>query len=98
MDINNAQYHVNHGLKAPVNRNKQTQPIANGLKLRTGWRVTRVLISILFGFKPMQETSKLSPLRMNYSEAGTNPNTDKPYPEPIQPHVKPVITSHDYVE
>lgn len=38
-----------HGLKAPVNRTKQTQPNANGFKLRTADGITRILISNLFG-------------------------------------------------
>ena len=77
--------------ESPRKPPKQTQPNANGLKLRTADGVNRILISNLFGFKSMQETSNLSLLWTIRSEAGSNPYTDKPIPEPIQP---PCQTRH----
>lgn len=62
MDGNNVQAHVQTRAESPSKQPKQTQPNANGFKLRTADGVIRELISNLFGFKPMQETSNQSPL------------------------------------
>ena len=84
MDINNVQNHVNHGLKAPVIAPNKPNQTNTGFKLRTADGLTGVLISILFGFKTLKETSNLSPLRWFERWRATNPYTDKPIPKPIQ--------------
>lgn len=84
MDINNVQNHVNHGLKAPVNRPNKPN------KTPTGSSSERLTIrssidQYFIRFKPMKETSN-QPAQVNRERwRATNPYTDKPIPDPIQP-------------
>lgn len=84
MDVYTVQNHVQTRAVSPSNCTKQTQPNTTGSsseRLASHSSIDQYFIR----FKPMQETSKLSPLRMNRAEAGTNPSSDKPYQKPIQP-------------
>ena len=88
MDINNVQNHVQTRAESPSKQPKQTQPNNHGgVQAPNGWRNNSSIDQYFIRFKPMQETSNLSPLRMNRSEAGTNPYPDKPYQDP---HSKPI--------